>query len=78
MIAGRGAIAKSTAIINSGNQILSFVGPIYFGWALDKTGSTDLGLYTAIGVLVLNFVMMNHFFRQFKARQKRLTLGAAA
>ncbi len=70
MIAGRGAIAKSTAIINSGNQILSFVGPIYFGWALDKTGSTNLGLYTAIRVLILNFVLMNSFFLQYKARQK--------
>jgi ACS family tartrate transporter-like MFS transporter len=76
MIVGRGAIAKSTAIINSGNQIMSFVGPIYFGWALDKTGGTNLGLYTAVGVLLLNFGLMNWFFIQYKARQGR-TLPAA-
>jgi ACS family tartrate transporter-like MFS transporter len=72
MVAGRNAIAKSTALINSGQQALSFLGPIYFGWALDKTKSTDLGLYTAIGVLVLNFALMQYFFIQYNARQKRL------
>jgi ACS family tartrate transporter-like MFS transporter len=71
MVVGRETIAKSTALINSGMQILSFLGPIYFGWALDKTGSTDLGLYTAVGVLALNFVLMHIFFVRYKARQKR-------
>jgi ACS family tartrate transporter-like MFS transporter len=72
MVVGRSTIAKSTALINSGNQAMSFLGPIYFGWALDKTKSTNLGLYTAVGVLVLNLVLMHVFFMQYKARQKAL------
>ncbi|HUO23461.1 MAG TPA: MFS transporter [Caulobacteraceae bacterium] len=76
MVVGRATIAKSTALINSGMLILSFFGPIYFGWALDKTGSTSLGLYTAVGVLVLNFILMHMFFVQYKARQKRDALAA--
>jgi ACS family tartrate transporter-like MFS transporter len=77
MVVGRSTIAKSTALINSGNQVLSFLGPVYFGWALDKTKSTTLGLYTAIGVLVLNFVLMHIFFLQYKARQKALSRASA-
>jgi ACS family tartrate transporter-like MFS transporter len=72
MVVGRSTIARSTALINSGMQALSFLGPIYFGWALDKTGSTNLGLYTAIGVLILNFLLMHRFFLQYKTRQKKL------
>jgi ACS family tartrate transporter-like MFS transporter len=78
MVVGRSTIAKSTALINSGNQILQFLGPIYFGWTVDRTGSTNLGLYTCIGVLALNFVLMHYFFLQYKARQRALPPVAAA
>jgi ACS family tartrate transporter-like MFS transporter len=70
MVVGRKTIAKSTALINSGMQILSFLGPIYFGWAKDVTGNTNLGLYTCVGVLLLNFAIMNVFFFRYKAQQK--------
>jgi len=78
LVVGRSSIAKSTALINSGQLMLSFLGPIYFGWALDKTGNTNLGLYTCVGMLVLNIVLMHVFFVNYKARQKAPVLVADA
>jgi ACS family tartrate transporter-like MFS transporter len=77
MVVGKSTIAKSTALINSGMQILCFLGPIYFGWALDKTGSTNLGLATCVGVLVLNMVLMHRFFVRYKDQQKALAQAPA-
>jgi ACS family tartrate transporter-like MFS transporter len=70
MIAGRKTIVRTTALINSGNQVGNFVAPIFFGWALDATGNTRLGLYVCVGLVFLNFVFMNIFFFRYKAQQK--------
>ena len=72
MVVGRATIARSTALINSGMQILSFLGPIYFGWALDKTGNTNLGMATCVAMLMLNFILMHTFFVKYKAQQSAL------
>jgi ACS family tartrate transporter-like MFS transporter len=71
MIVGKKTIVKTTALINAGTQAGSFVAPIFFGWATDVTGNTTLGLYVCVGVLLLNFVIMNGFFFRYKAQQKR-------
>jgi MFS family permease len=70
MVAGRKAIAQSTAIINSGSAAATFIAPVVFGWTMDSTGSTTLGLYMCAGVLALNFVVLNLFFFAHKARLK--------
>jgi ACS family tartrate transporter-like MFS transporter len=79
MVVGKKTIAKSTAIINSGMQAMSFVSPIFFGWAMDVTGNTKLGMYTCVGVLLLNFALMNIFFFGYKAqlRQKKQAANRA-
>ena len=71
LIVGKQTISKSTALINSGTQAGSLVAPIFFGWALDFTGNTNLGLYVCVGVLLLNFVIMNVFFFRYKAQLAR-------
>jgi ACS family tartrate transporter-like MFS transporter len=70
MLVGKKTIAKTTALINSGSQAGSFIAPIFFGWTKDITGNTNLGLYICVGVLLLNFIIMNAFFFRHKARQK--------
>jgi ACS family tartrate transporter-like MFS transporter len=80
-VVGKKTIAKSTAIINSANQAASFVGPIFFGWALDVTGNPNLGLYTAVGMLLVIFVLMNIFFFRHKAQlreKKQVVTGSAS
>jgi ACS family tartrate transporter-like MFS transporter len=72
MIAGRKTIVRTTALINSGNQVGNFVAPIFFGWAIDATGNTSLGLYVCVGLVLLNFLFMNVFFFRHKAQQKKL------
>jgi ACS family tartrate transporter-like MFS transporter len=69
MIVGKKTIGKSTALINSGTQAGSLLAPMFFGWAIDLTGNTSLGLYVCVGVLLLNFLIMNVFFFRFKAQQ---------
>lgn len=73
MVVGKKTIAKSTAFIQSGTLAGSFFAPIFFGWALDVTGNTNLGLYTCVSVEIATFVMMNIFFFRYKAQQKRQT-----
>ncbi len=75
MLIGKQTIAKTTAVINSGTHAASFIAPIVFGWALDATGHTTIGLYICIGALVLNFIVMNVFFFRYKAEQKRLAVA---
>lgn len=72
MVVRKDTIAKSTVLIYCGMQMLSFLGSIYSGWVLDKTGSANRGFYTAIMILILNVVLMNMFSFEYKARQKRL------
>lgn len=78
MIVGKKSIAKTTALINAGTQAGSFIAPIVFGRQLDKTGNTHLGLYICVGVLLLNFTIMNVFFFRYKAQQKQRALAAVA
>jgi MFS family permease len=77
MIVGRKTIAKTTAVINAGTHVGSFVAPIVFGWALDATGSTTLGLYICVAALLMNFVIMNIFFFDYKARLRKQAKFAA-
>ena len=76
-IVGKQTIAKTTALINSGTHAASFVAPIVFGWVLDLTGNTRIGLYICVGVLLLNFVVMNVFFFRHKAQQRALVASAS-
>jgi MFS family permease len=71
MVVGRDTITKTTAVINAGTQVGSFVAPIFFGWALDLTGNVSLGLYVCVGAFLLNFVIMNVFFIRHKAEVAR-------
>lgn len=77
MIVGKQTIAKTTALINACTHGASFLAPIAFGWMLDRTGHTTLGLYICIGVLLTNFVIMHLFFLGHKAalRQARESNG---
>jgi ACS family tartrate transporter-like MFS transporter len=77
MVVGKKTIAKSTALINSGTQAGYFVAPVFFGWALDATGNTTLGLYACVGVMLLNFAIMNVFFFRYKAQIKKAQATAA-
>jgi MFS transporter, ACS family, tartrate transporter len=72
MVAGRGTIAKSTALITSATHATSFAAPLFFGWAQDHTGGTRFGLYVAMGVMLLNFVVMNLFFVRWKMQQAQV------
>jgi ACS family tartrate transporter-like MFS transporter len=72
MIVGKRTIAKSTAIINSGNLAGMFLGLTFFGWAMDVTGRPTLGLYTCTGFLLVIFLIMNIFFLKYKAHLKQM------
>jgi ACS family 4-hydroxyphenylacetate permease-like MFS transporter len=78
MIVGKQTIAKTTALINAGTHASSFVAPIFFGWALDATGNPNVGLYICIVALGSNFVVMNLFFFNDKARVSKLAAVEAA
>jgi ACS family tartrate transporter-like MFS transporter len=80
MIAGKRTIAKSTALINSGNQAGMFLGLLFFGWTMDVTGKATAGLYVCVGLLLVIFVIMNVFFFRYKAqlRQKEQAEGVPA
>jgi ACS family tartrate transporter-like MFS transporter len=66
MLVGKKTIATTTALINSGTHAGSFVAPIVFGWAMDATGNTTVGLYICVAALLINFVIMNIFFLRHK------------
>lgn len=78
MLVGKKTMAKTTALINAGSQAGSFLAPIFFGWAQDATGKTNLGLYVCVGVLLLNFTVMNIFFFSYKTRLKKQAAGIPA
>jgi len=69
-LVGKNTLAKATALISIGTQASSFVAPIVFGWALEATGRATVGLYICVGVLLLNFVIMNIFFYNHKINSK--------
>jgi ACS family tartrate transporter-like MFS transporter len=72
MLVGKRTLARATALITAGTQAASFAAPVVFGWALEATGRATIGLYICIGVLLLNFVIMNVFFFNFKRDQRRI------
>lgn len=78
MVVGRNTIVKTTVMIETTNQIGNFIAPIFFGWARDTTGDTDLGMNVCVAVLLINFVIMNIFFFNYKARQKKQQAAATA
>jgi ACS family tartrate transporter-like MFS transporter len=78
MIVGKKTIAKTTAMINASNQVGNFFAPIFFGWALDMTGNTRLGLYVCVAALLLNFVIMNVFFIRHNAHLREQASVAPA
>jgi MFS family permease len=73
MLVGKKTIAKTTAMINSGTHAASFVAPIVFGWAMDATGNTTIGLYICMAALLLNFLVMNIFFFRYKRERSQLS-----
>jgi len=75
LVVGKEAIAKATAFLYAGNLLASFIAPVFFGWLLDKTNSTGLGLNTAAATVIITFVLMNVFFFRYKAQQKALALS---
>ncbi len=81
MLVGKETIGKAIALINAGSLLGNFLAPIFFGWARDITGNTKVGLYVIIGVLLVNFTMMNIFFFRYKVqlskRQKEKAIAAA-
>lgn len=77
MLVGKKTITKTTALINSGTHVASFVAPIVFGWAMDASGNATGGLYICIAALLINFTVMNIFFFRYKASQKALAAAAA-
>ena len=76
LVIGKAAMAKATAIINTGTQVGTLFAPVYFGWAIDRTGNTSLGMYTCVGVVLHQFVLMNVFFFRYKLQQKKLAATA--
>jgi MFS family permease len=76
MVVGRPAMAKATALIQTGNMIASFLGPVYFGWTIDLTGNTKLGMFSAVLILLANFAIMNVFFFRHKSRQRETQADA--
>jgi MFS family permease len=74
-VVGASTVAKSTAIINSGSAATTFIAPVVFGWTIDATGSSRLGLYLCTAVLLLNFVVLNLFFLK---KQSQQAVSAAA
>jgi ACS family 4-hydroxyphenylacetate permease-like MFS transporter len=71
MVVGKQTIAKTTALINSGNHVGNFLAPIFFGWALDVTGNANVGLYICVVALAANFIIMNIFFFSYKAQLRK-------
>ena len=78
MMVGKHTIVKTTALIETANQVGNFAAPLFFGWALDRTGDMRLGLNVCVAVLLCNFVIMNVFFFSRKVRLKRAAAAEQA
>lgn len=57
-ILGGAAAATGIALINSIGNLAGFVGPWLIGWLVDRTGSTDFGVYALAGVMALGSVLV--------------------
>jgi len=57
MLAGAAA-ATGIALINSIGNLAGFLGPAVIGWLVDRTGSTDFGIYALAGVLAIGSLLV--------------------
>jgi D-galactonate transporter len=52
------AAATGIALINSIGNLAGFVGPSLIGWLVDRTGSTDFGVYALAGVMAIGSMLV--------------------
>jgi MFS-type transporter involved in bile tolerance (Atg22 family) len=52
------AAATGIALINSIGNLAGFLGPWLIGWVVDRTGSTDVGVYALAGALALGSMLV--------------------
>ena len=52
------AAATGIALINSIGNLSGFVGPWVIGWLVDRTGSTDFGVYALAGVMAIGSMLV--------------------
>jgi len=52
------AAATGIALINSIGNLAGFVGPLLIGWLVDRTGSTDFGVYALAGVMAIGSMLV--------------------
>src|SRR5262245_1350608 len=57
IVAGAAA-ATGIALINSFGNLSGFLGPLVIGWLVDRTGSTDVGVYLLAGVMAIGSVLV--------------------
>jgi D-galactonate transporter len=57
IVAGAAA-ATGIALINSIGNLAGFLGPWVIGWLVDRTGSTDVGVYALAGVMAIGSVLV--------------------
>ena len=52
------AAATGIALINSIGNLSGFLGPWVIGWLVDRTGSTDVGVYALAGVMAIGSLLV--------------------
>jgi MFS-type transporter involved in bile tolerance (Atg22 family) len=52
------AAATGIALINSIGNLAGFLGPAVIGWLVDRTGSTDFGIYALAGVMAIGSLLV--------------------
>jgi D-galactonate transporter len=52
------AAATGIALVNSIGNLAGFVGPSLIGWLVDRTGSTDFGVYALAGVMAIGSLLV--------------------
>jgi D-galactonate transporter len=52
------AAATGIALVNSIGNLAGFLSPWLIGWVVDRTGSTDVGVYALAGVLALGSMLV--------------------
>jgi len=52
------AAATGIALINSIGNLAGFLGPWLIGWLVDRTGSTDVGVYALAGVMAIGSLLV--------------------
>ena len=57
MLAGAAA-ATRIALINSIGTLAVFLGPLVIGWVIDRTRTTDLGVYTFAAVMCIGSLLV--------------------